>query len=62
MTNEGFAGPKTARVVILLATFDALRKLIQSSQVSDFSSITSTDLLMITLCYIMFKDNIEREA
>jgi hypothetical protein len=55
MQREGLAGPKTARIVFLFATADALKKLIETDGLFRFDSLTVSEVLMIALAMIRMK-------
>jgi hypothetical protein len=61
MQSEGLAGPKTARVVFLFATADALKKLMETEGGIQIGSLTLSELLMIAVSVIRIKMDITGE-
>lgn len=57
MRAEGLAGPKTARLVILLATADALKMVALAGPGDPFAALSFSDWLMIALAWIRLRDD-----
>ena len=53
MKAEGLAGPKTARIAVLVGTCEAIRKILLTWPPPNFTEIGSPDLLMIALGYLL---------
>lgn len=55
MEQEGLAGPKTARLVILFATADALKKLIDADGQFSTQTLSISELFMMALAVMRMK-------